>query len=76
MLRPKCIDLRKNKIMGDNMVLNGAFLVDRAHEIEFDDHIEELNRKYDDALKFRYVGPLAPFNFAELVIKWGQQECQ
>ncbi|MDP8215015.1 MAG: GvpL/GvpF family gas vesicle protein [Candidatus Euphemobacter frigidus] len=73
-LRPRCVDLRVNKIAGENMVLNCAFLVDKAHEIEFDDLVEELSRKYEDRLKFKYVGPVAPFNFAELVIKWGQEQ--
>jgi len=75
-LRPKCVDLRKNKIAGDNMVLNYAFLVDKAHEREFDDLAEELSQQYTDRLNFKYVGPVAPFNFAELVIKWGQEESQ
>ncbi len=70
-LRPKCVNLRNNKIVSDNMILNCAFLVDKAHEIEFDDLIEDLTQKYKDRLKFKYVGPIAPFNFAELVIKWG-----
>ncbi|MEW6674759.1 MAG: GvpL/GvpF family gas vesicle protein [Nitrospirota bacterium] len=75
-LRPKCVDLHKNKIAGDNMILNCAFLVDKAHEREFDDHIEDLSQRYKDRLKFKYVGPVAPFNFAELVIKWGEEESQ
>ena len=70
-LRPKCINLRKNKIMTDAMVLNCAFLIDRTREREFDDIIEDLSQKYKNRLKFKYVGPIAPFNFAELVIKWG-----
>jgi len=70
-LRPKCINLRKSKIVTDAMVLNCAFLVDRGHEREFDDIIEDLSQKYKNRLKFKYVGPIAPFNFAELVIKWG-----
>jgi len=58
------------------MVLNCAFLVDRAHEREFDDLTEDLGQKYTDRLKFKYVGPVAPFNFAELVIRWGQEESE
>lgn len=73
-LRPKCVELRSNKILGDNMILNGAFLMDKAHEMEFDDLIEAVSQKYKDRLMFKYVGPIAPFNFAELVIKWGQEE--
>ncbi|MBU4313865.1 MAG: GvpL/GvpF family gas vesicle protein [Actinobacteria bacterium] len=72
-LRPKCVKVRSNKVIGDNMVLNCAFLVDKAHEREFDDLIENLSQKHKDRLKFKYVGPIAPFNFAELVIKWGQE---
>jgi len=75
-LRSKCVDLRNNKIMGDDMILNCAFLVDKAHEREFDDYIEDLSQEYKDRLKFKYVGPIAPFNFAELVIKWGQEESE
>jgi len=72
-LRPICVNLRSNKIMGDSMVLNGAFLVDRTREREFDDLIEDLTQKHKDRLKFKYVGPIAPFNFAELVIRWGEE---
>jgi len=73
-LRPKCTNLRENKVVGDNMVSNCAFLVDKTREIEFDDLMEELTQKYKDRLKFKYVGPIAPFNFAELVIKWGDAD--
>jgi len=73
-LRPRCVNFRKNKTVGDDMVLNCAFLIDRAHEMEFDDYIEDLSQKYKDKLKFKYVGPIAPFNFAELVIQWGHEE--
>lgn len=75
-LRPKCTGLHNNKILGDNMILNCVFLVDKAHEREFDDLIEELSQRYKERLKFKYVGPVAPFNFAELVIKWGQEESE
>jgi len=75
-LRPKCVELRNNKIVSDNMILNCAFLVDKAHEREFDDLVEDLSQRYKDRLKFKYVGPVAPFNFAELVIKWGQEESE
>jgi len=73
-LRPKCIEFRRNKIIGDKMILNCAFLVDKSHARDFDDHIEKLNKIYKDKLKFKYVGPIAPFNFVELNLKWGQQE--
>ena len=73
-LRPRCVDYRVNKIAGENMVLNCAFLVDKSHELDFDDRVEELSGKYGNRLNFKYVGPVAPFNFAELVIKWGNEQ--
>ena len=73
-LKPKCIEFRRNKIIGDKMILNCAFLVDKSHARDFDNHIEKLNKIYEDKLKFKYIGPIAPFNFVELDLKWGQQE--
>jgi len=73
-LKPTCIDFRRNKIIGDKMILNCAFLVDKTHARDFDDHIEKLNKIYEGRLKFKYIGPIAPFNFVELDLKWGQQE--
>jgi len=71
-LKPRCIDLSLNKIVGDNMVLNCAFLVDRLQEREFDDLVNSLTDKYKDRLLFKYVGPTPPYNFVNLVIEWGQ----
>ncbi|MBU4443619.1 GvpL/GvpF family gas vesicle protein, partial [bacterium] len=72
-LRPICTDIRNNKAIGDKMVLNSAFLVDRLREIEFDDAVDNLTRKYDERYMLKYVGPAPPFNFVELVIKSGQE---
>lgn len=72
-LRPICIDLRANKTVGEEMVLNGAFLVDRSREIEFDDRIHEASERSKERLRFTYVGPVPPFNFVELRIAWGQE---
>jgi len=74
LLKPISINIRKNKIISDNMLLNYAFLVDKSFEREFDDQIEGLTQKYSDRLKFKYVGAIAPFNFTELVIKWGHSD--
>jgi len=73
-LRPKCIEFRRNKIIGDKMILNCAFLIDKSHARDFDEHVEKLNKIYEDRLKLKYIGPIAPFNFVELDLKWGQQE--
>ena len=53
----------------DSAVLNAAVLIDRAEEAEFDQVLEQLNRSYDDRLKFRRVGPLPPYSFATAEVK-------
>lgn len=70
-LKPICVDFLINKTIGDNAVLNSAFLVDRTQEREFDDLVEKIAEKQKDRLRLEYVGPAAPFNFVNLNIKWG-----
>ncbi|GFP30520.1 GvpL/GvpF family gas vesicle protein [Candidatus Hakubella thermalkaliphila] len=69
-LKKSSVDFRTNKIYGDNMILNAAFLVDRSREKEFDNQVDELSTKYDGRIKFKYVGPVPPFNFVNIVVKW------
>ena len=63
------VDKRSNKLFGDNMVTNSAFLVDKSRSEEFDNIIRKLDSTYNGRMKFKYVGPVPPINFLELVIK-------
>lgn len=69
-LQKNCYDLKKNKIYGDKMILNAAFLVDRARAKEFDHRIDDLSEKYAQRIDFKYVGPAPPYNFVNIVVKW------
>lgn len=71
-LKRNCVSSRSNKIFGDNMILNAAFLVDRGREKEFDNKIDNLVEKYKGRIEFKYVGPVPPFNFVEIVVQWGE----
>ena len=51
------------------MILNAAFLVDRAQEQAFDEHVKETSRKYEDVLSFKYSGPWPPYNFVNIKLK-------
>lgn len=62
------VDERSNKLFGDNMIFNYAFLVDKNHSEEFDNAISELDSTYNSRIKFKYIGPVPPINFVELVI--------
>jgi len=59
-------DLKENKLLGENMILNTAFLVGRSREKDFDKKVNELGEKLGKRIKFMYVGPLPPFNFIKL----------
>lgn len=59
-------DLKENKILGEDMILNAAFLVKKTKEKEFDKVVQTIGKKLDGRIKFMYVGPMPPFNFIEL----------
>jgi hypothetical protein len=67
-------DLRCNKTFGDNMITNSSFLVDKSRMEEFDNLVESLNSAYHGRIRFRYVGPIPPCNFVELVISLDEEE--
>jgi hypothetical protein len=69
-LRGYSVDRRSNKLFGDLMVVNGAFLVLKQREKEFDAVVENLASHYEGRMTFRYVGPVPPANFVEITVRW------
>ena len=69
-LRPIVYKSRANKVITDKMVLNGAFLVDRSREPEFDEAMRILDAEMQKRVMFKYVGPVPPYNFVNIVIHW------
>ena len=67
-LKRASVEYRLNRTVGDKMLLNGAFLVDRGREKEFDDLMERLDLQYRERIKFAYVGPVAPYNFVNITL--------
>jgi len=67
-LRRAAFEYKLNKIIGDEMFINAAFLVDKGWEKEFDNIMEELSEKYSDRVKFAYAGPMPVYNFVNIVI--------
>ena len=68
-LKPVAVASRSNKPIGDRMILNAAFLVDRAAEQAFDERVKETSRKYEELLTFKYSGPWPPYNFVNIKLK-------
>ena len=63
-------DLRKGRVLGDGMVTNLSFLVQEDRCLEFDERVDALSQRLVGRTRMRYIGPVPPCNFVELVIKW------
>lgn len=72
LLSPLAEDVKLNNNYGEMMIINAAFLIDKKRETEFDQKIKELDEKYSDKIKFKYIGTVPPFNFVNLVIETGK----
>jgi len=63
------IDMQKNALMDDSFVMNVAFLIDKERQGEFDERLEELDKRMGGALNFRRIGPLPPYSFAAIEVR-------
>ena len=68
-LKQVAVASRSNKVIGDRMILNAAFLVERSREKAFDEKVKEVSRRYEDVLTFKYTGPWPPYNFVNIKLK-------
>jgi hypothetical protein len=68
-LRSACVASRDNKPIGDKMILNAAFLIQREREAEFDAAVNEIAQRFGDRLNFKYTGPWPPYNFVNIRLK-------
>ena len=68
-LRETAVASRANKPIGDKMIMNAAFLVEREREAEFDRKVKDIAAKYEGKLSFKYTGPWPPYNFVHIRLK-------
>lgn len=68
-LRDTAVASRANKPIGDKMIMNAAFLVERDRESEFDQQVKDIAAKYEGKLSFKYSGPWPPYNFVHIRLK-------
>jgi len=68
-LKPVAVASRSNKPIGDRMIMNAAYLVERSREADFDEAVKALSRKYEDVLSFKYTGPWPPYNFVNIKLR-------
>ena len=69
-LKDLSADNRSNDTFSDRMLLNAAFLVDKRRGEEFDSCVNQLQESHNGRIKLKYVGPIPPANFVEIVVKW------
>lgn len=69
-LKPLSLKWKKNPLYGDMNVLNAVFLVDQTKEKEFDEKVDELDKKYGERKQLKYTTSRVPYNFVEVVIHW------
>jgi hypothetical protein len=75
-LQGTAVASRANKPIGDKMIMNAAFLVERDREAEFDQKVKEIAAKYEGKLSFKYSGPWPPYNFVHIRLKLERGEAQ
>jgi hypothetical protein len=68
-LRDCAVASRHNKPIGEKMILNAAFLVERDKQAAFDQAVAEIAGRYEGKLKFNYTGPWPPYNFVNIRLK-------
>ena len=68
-LREKAIEFRKHETMDDTMISNCAYLLDKEKEAEFDEALNEVDKRYDGLINFKCVGPLPPYSFTTMGVK-------
>ncbi|MBI5379598.1 MAG: GvpL/GvpF family gas vesicle protein [Nitrospirae bacterium] len=68
-LKQACCDFRlTHRLLGERMIMNAAFLVDRDREAAFNRAMNGLAERYRERIAFKYVGGFPPFNFVCLII--------
>ncbi|TMC07838.1 MAG: GvpL/GvpF family gas vesicle protein [Chloroflexi bacterium] len=68
-LQDSVIASRSNKVIGDRMIMNAAFLVARDKASLFDKQVQEVGKRFEGKLSFKYTGPWPPYNFVTIRLK-------
>ena len=59
------------KLMDKEMLMNYSFLIGTTEESALASRLNQLAEKYKDELKFKYIGPMAPYSFAVINLSLG-----
>jgi hypothetical protein len=62
-------DARLNNPLGVKNILNASFLIEKGREGDFQKEVYKLDSQYQGKVNFKYVGPLAPYNFVNVKLE-------
>ena len=68
-LRTVCVASKDNRPIGEKMILNASFLIEKERENEFDAAVNRVAQKFGERLNFRYTGPWPAYNFVNIRLK-------
>lgn len=64
----KALNVKVNRTIGEEMIFNAAFLVEKKKEDDFDGAMNCLGQQYEE-LDFKYTGPWPPYNFVNITLE-------
>ena len=67
-------DATFNKLVDEDMIANFSFLIEKNRESELDKQMQELGKKYEGKLRFKYIGPIPPYSFSNINLSLGNFE--
>ncbi len=73
-LRDCAIASRDNHPIGEKMILNAAFLVERDKTDRFNEAVRDLGRQYEGKLRMNSSGPWPPYNFVNVRLRLERSE--
>lgn len=59
------------KLLDKDMLANYSFLIGMTEEPALAFKLNQLSEKYKDEIKFKYIGPMAPYSFAVINLSLG-----
>lgn len=65
-LSPLALAIEVGEVNHERVILDASFLVEQERIDEFDSAVDELGRKQEARMRFKYTGPLPPHSFVRL----------
>lgn len=67
-------DNREGKILNKEAIMSYSFLIHKSQESEFETKLNQLGEKYQYKLRFKYIGPMAPYSFVNITFASASKE--